>query len=263
LHRVDDLADVVDAGVGGGIHLDDIDVPALDDGAVVDALLAEIEGRMRAGLVLVVEGAGEDARGRGLADAADAGEHEGVRDAARGEGVAQRRDHRVLADERIKARRAVFPRQDEIRLGRAGRSGLWGFAVEHRGWTIAAAPRAKEGNALPPGILPAPAQIACGEAGGWQRPVKVSLGLLPSGPDPVGEEHVRTNLPAAISGIGGGKARAAVGSRQSAVGSRQSKSKTRCHSREGGNPVIGEGAVLRRRRLISTGNVYWIPAFAG
>src|SRR6478736_5893318 len=29
---------------------------------------------------------------------------------------------------------------------------------------------------------------------GWQRPVKVSLGLLPSGPDPVGEEHVRANL---------------------------------------------------------------------
>ena len=40
------------------------------------------------------------------------------------------------------------------------------------------------------------------EGGGWQRPVKVSLGLLPSGPDPVGEEHVRANLPAAISGIG-------------------------------------------------------------
>ena len=34
-----------------------------------------------------------------------------------------------------------------------------------------------------------------GKARGWQRPVKVSLGLLPSGPDPVGEEHVRANLP--------------------------------------------------------------------
>jgi len=29
--------------------------------------------------------------------------------------------------------------------------------------------------------------------------VKVSLGLLPSGPDPVGEDHVRANLPCAIS----------------------------------------------------------------
>src|SRR5690606_11179492 len=26
-------------------------------------------------------------------------------------------------------------------------------------------------------------------------PVRISLGLLPSGPDPVGEEHVRANLP--------------------------------------------------------------------
>src|SRR5690606_13632453 len=34
--------------------------------------------------------------------------------------------------------------------------------------------------------------------GGWQRPVRISLGLLPSGADPVGEEHVRANLPAAI-----------------------------------------------------------------
>ena len=33
------------------------------------------------------------------------------------------------------------------------------------------------------------------KARGWHRPVKVSLGLLPSGPDPVGEEHVRANLP--------------------------------------------------------------------
>ena len=38
---------------------------------------------------LVVERAGEDARGRGLADAAHAGEHEGLRDAAGREGVAR------------------------------------------------------------------------------------------------------------------------------------------------------------------------------
>ena len=38
--------------------------------------------------------------------------------------------------------------------------------------------------------------------------MKVSLGLLPSGPDPVGEEHVRANLPSPISEIGAGLARA-------------------------------------------------------
>src|SRR5215207_6031515 len=42
------------------------------------------------------------------------------------------------------------------------------------------------------------AQKSVVEARGWHRPVKVSLGLLPSGPDPVGEEHVRANLPAPI-----------------------------------------------------------------
>ena len=49
-------------------------------------------------------------------------------------------------------------------------------------------------------VAPSPLGIAWSratkkrKARGWQRPVKVSLGLLPSGPDPVGEEHVRANL---------------------------------------------------------------------
>ena len=30
---------------------------------------------------------------------------------------------------------------------------------------------------------------------GWQQPVSISLGLLPSGPDPVGEQNACTNLP--------------------------------------------------------------------
>ena len=48
---------------------------------------------------LVIEGAGEDARGRGLADAAHAGQHIGLMDAAEVEGVGQRADHRLLADQ--------------------------------------------------------------------------------------------------------------------------------------------------------------------
>jgi hypothetical protein len=35
--------------------------------------------------------------------------------------------------------------------------------------------------------------------------VRISLGLLPSGPDPVGEEHVRANLPRAYMLIYDGK----------------------------------------------------------
>jgi hypothetical protein len=30
---------------------------------------------------------------------------------------------------------------------------------------------------------------------GWQQPAKISLGLLPSGPDPVGEHNACANLP--------------------------------------------------------------------
>ena len=109
----------------GGVHLDDVDVAALDDGAAVDAFLVEIERRMLAGLVLVVEGAGEDAGGRGLADAADAGEDEGVVDAVLGERILQRLHHRILADQAGKAQRPVFPGEHEI-----GRR--WDDGVRHR-----------------------------------------------------------------------------------------------------------------------------------
>ncbi len=33
------------------------------------------------------------------------------------------------------------------------------------------------------------------EVEGWQQPAKISLGLLPSGPDPVGEHNACANLP--------------------------------------------------------------------
>jgi hypothetical protein len=57
-HRVDDLADIVDAGIAGGVHFDDVDMAALDDGAAVLALDPQIERGMGTGLILVVEGAG-------------------------------------------------------------------------------------------------------------------------------------------------------------------------------------------------------------
>ena len=65
------------------VHLDHVDMPALDDRPVVDAFVVEIERRVPPGLVLVIDRARQDARGGGLAHAADAGEHEGMRDAAR------------------------------------------------------------------------------------------------------------------------------------------------------------------------------------
>ena len=119
-HRIDDLADVVDGGVGGGVHFLHIDMPALDDGAAMLAFLVEIERRMRAGLVDIVEGAGENAGGRRLADAAHAGEDEGMVDAPGLEGVGQRLDHRVLADQAFKAQRPVFAGENDIRCAGSG-----------------------------------------------------------------------------------------------------------------------------------------------
>ena len=57
---------------------------------------------------LEVQAAREDAGRRGLADAAHAGQHPGMRDAPGREGVAQRAHHRLLADQVVEARRAVF-----------------------------------------------------------------------------------------------------------------------------------------------------------
>ena len=174
----------------GGVHLHDVDVAALDDGAAVDAFLVEIERRVPAGLVLVVEGAGEDAGGGGFADAADAGEDEGMMDAVLGERVLQRLHHRVLADERRKSSAAGISARapDRATMGRRGPP----LADQRCG-------------GISPGEVFVAHALACGQplrvlVGGWHRPVKVSLGLLPSGPDPVGEEHVRANLPRAISG---------------------------------------------------------------
>ena len=133
LHRIDDLADVVDAGVGGGVHLHDVDMPSFGNCAVVDAFLAQVERRMRAGGVLIIQRPRQDARRRRLAHAANAGEHEGVRNAPGFEGVAQRLHHGILPDELVKARRPEFARQDQVGLGRRRAAGCrWGFAVEHQ-----------------------------------------------------------------------------------------------------------------------------------
>ena len=63
----------------------------------------------------IIEGAGENAGGGGLADAAHAGQHIGLGNAAGAEGIGQRADHRLLADQIGEALRPVFARQHPIR----------------------------------------------------------------------------------------------------------------------------------------------------
>ncbi len=115
---LDDLADVVDAGVGGGVHLDHVGMAAFHDLAAVEAEHRHVDRRLVDRVGFVVERARQDAGRRRFADAAHAGQHETVRDAPRRERVAQRLHHRFLADQVVEGLRAVLSRQHNIRLGR-------------------------------------------------------------------------------------------------------------------------------------------------
>ncbi len=114
-----DLAHVVDAVVGGGIHLDHVEMAALHDRLAMHAEHRHLHGRAgdRAVRQLVIERARQNARRRGLADAAHAGEDPGLRDAARLERVRDRAHHGVLADQVVERRRPVFARQHAVGCG--------------------------------------------------------------------------------------------------------------------------------------------------
>ena len=164
------FAYVVDAGIGGGIQLHDVEMAALHDLGAVAAEHRHVERGRLGRIGLVVERAGDDARRRRLADAAHAGEHVGLRDAPRRERVAQRLDHGLLADEVVEALRPVLARQHDVRLRRvafgAGRFVAVGFLFRHdpavgpqglgpqAGPALSAADLACERSAAPPRRAP-------------------------------------------------------------------------------------------------------------
>ena len=113
-HLVDDLTDVVDAGMRRGVHFEHVDMAAFEDRLAVLAELGQFDGGLVDCRGPVVEGAGEDARSSRLADAAHAGEHPGLRDSAGGERVGQRAHHRLLADQRGEITWAIFARQHAV-----------------------------------------------------------------------------------------------------------------------------------------------------
>ncbi len=122
---VDDLTNVVDAGVGSRVHLQHVDMARVDDGLAMNPERAHVDRRLVdggmavSGRQLVIESAGENARGCRLADAAHAGQQIGLMDAAEVEGVLERAHHRLLADEVREGRGAVFAGKNAI--GRRGR----------------------------------------------------------------------------------------------------------------------------------------------
>ena len=123
-YGVVDLADVVDPVVGGRIHLQHVHVPALDDRLAIEAKHRHLDGRSghRAVRQFVVQAAGEDAGGRGLTDAAHAGEDPGLRDAPGLECVRDRPHHGLLADQVVEGGGPVFPREHPVARPGAGRS---------------------------------------------------------------------------------------------------------------------------------------------
>ena len=105
----DQVARVVDAAVRGAVDLDAVEVLAAEDRVADRVALGQ--------RAVAVEGAGEDARHRGLADAAGAAEEIRVRGAARGDGVLERARDRLLADDLAEVARAVAPGEHGVGLG--------------------------------------------------------------------------------------------------------------------------------------------------
>ena len=138
-HTLDELADVVDASAAGRIHFEYVDVAVFGYGKAGLALTAGL-GRRAAGAVGAdaVERPGDDARRRRLADAAHAGEDEGVGETARVEGIGQGAHHGLLADQFSEGRRPVLAGEDPIglRLGARfivrGGGRVGGFVLCHR-----------------------------------------------------------------------------------------------------------------------------------
>ena len=115
---------LLDAGPAGGVHLQHVHVPPLGDRA---AGLAGPAGLDRRPALPVrpdaVQPLGDDARRRGLAHPAHAGQHEGMGDAVRLEGVPERPHHRLLADQVGEGLRAgTFGRGRDRRLRRRSRT---------------------------------------------------------------------------------------------------------------------------------------------
>ena len=115
-HGLVDRAHVLDPVMRGGVHLDNVEVPAFHDRLAMDPENRHVNRRPgdRAVRQLIVQRAREDARRRSLADAAHAGEHPGLRDAAGLERVRDRAHHGVLADEVGERRWPVLARQHAI-----------------------------------------------------------------------------------------------------------------------------------------------------
>ena len=98
LHRFNYFPDIVDTGMGGGIHFDDVNMTTLHDPPAMDSFLRQIDCRLADFICLVVQRTGQNPRGSGLSDAAYAREHIGLSYPTCPECVGQGSDHRLLTN---------------------------------------------------------------------------------------------------------------------------------------------------------------------
>ncbi|MCY1239988.1 hypothetical protein D9M72_528140 [compost metagenome] len=111
----DNLSDVIDTGMRGGVHFDDVDMAAIHDRLAVFARHTKVDRRPVGLSGLVVQRTGEDAGGGGLADPAHTGQHIGLRDATRFKSVGERAHHRFLADHQVgEILGAILARQNTV-----------------------------------------------------------------------------------------------------------------------------------------------------
>ena len=123
-HAVVDLAHVIDAGMGGGVHFQHVHVPAFHDRLAMHARHRHMDGRSldRSVGQFVIQRTGENPRGGGFSDAAHAGQNPGLRNPPGLERIRNGTDHRVLADQIFETGGPVFPRQHAIMLAGLGRA---------------------------------------------------------------------------------------------------------------------------------------------
>ena len=131
-HAVVDLAHVVDTGMGGGVHFQHVHVPAFHDGPAMHAQNRHVDGRPfhRSVRQFVIQGAGQNPRRGGLADPAHPGQDPGLRNSSGFERIRNGADHGLLADQIVKAGRAVFARQHPIGFAGLGDLGRRAADIE-------------------------------------------------------------------------------------------------------------------------------------
>ena len=104
----DDLANLVDLGIGGGVDFENVDITALRDLDTGIALAAGIGGRP----LHAVQSTRENTRRCRLADAARAGKHKRLRDAIGGNRITERLRDSTLADDVVEPLRTPLAGND-------------------------------------------------------------------------------------------------------------------------------------------------------